>query len=77
MYIHRHKYVQSDLNNARNHGGSEFLNCKIAVRTGKQPHGDARLAHKICVVLGNYDCNRPILTIIRTIYSSYLIILNP
>ena len=33
-YIHRHTYVQPNLNDAHNHGGSEFLNCNIPDRTG-------------------------------------------
>ena len=39
-YIHRHTYmyVQPNLNDARNHGGSEFLNCNIPVRTGVHLH---------------------------------------
>ena len=32
----------------------------------KQPRGDDSSARKICVVLRNYDCNRPILTVTRT-----------
>ena len=28
MYIHRHTYIKPNLNDARNHGGSEFLNLK-------------------------------------------------
>ena len=72
--------VQPNLNDELNHGGSEFLNCKYTSQDGhsltcefdKQLHGDARLANEICVVLRNYDCNRPILTIIRTVHSPTL-----
>ena len=35
----------------------------------KQPRGSTNLARKICVVLGNNDLNRPILTITRTVHS--------
>ena len=31
--------------------------------------GDTSLACKVCVVLRNYDCNRPSLTITRTVQS--------
>ena len=34
-YIHdRHMCLETNLNDARNHGGFEFLNCKIQVRKG-------------------------------------------
>ena len=47
-----------------NYDGPSFT-CKF----DKQPPGNTSLAHTVGVVLRNYDCNRPILTIIRTVHS--------
>ena len=68
--------VQPNLNDVCNHGTSEFLNYNIPIRTDlqwtqeidKKLCGDASLVCKICMVLRNYDGNRPILTITSTVH---------